>query len=117
MKKPKGDGNVTWIDEKWFEGKASHSGAERHSWIRGRLLDLGRQATDIAIVWGRLEGKKKLDDAVISRFIKTGTPTITLERAVVLAELLQMGLLELTVRLSEKPLPTAVLGPLPDVRK
>jgi|HubBroStandDraft_6_1064221.scaffolds.fasta_scaffold1935114_1 hypothetical protein len=113
----RGPGGPKVPTSKWHEAQAAYKGPDRHAWIRGRLVDVGRQATDIAIVWGRLEGKKKLDDAVPSNFIRLGTPVMTLERAIVLAELLEVGLLELTVRISDKPLADIVLVPLPGALK
>lgn len=68
--------------------------ADRHGWLRGALADKGLQQQDVAKRWG-------VDNAVVSRFIRTGTPELTWDRAMALSEMLGMSLDELRLRLSE----------------
>lgn len=72
----------------------------RHAWLRDALMDKGKRQKDLAKLW-------KVDEAVASRFIRTGEPTLTMDRAVLLSQMLDMDLNELQLRLAEKPLPRA----------
>jgi hypothetical protein len=71
---------------------------ERHAWLRKALIDRGFTAADLARAWG-------WDDAVTHRYIKIGTPKITVYRLNKLSDLLDMPETELLARLSERPLP------------
>jgi len=61
---------------------------EYHAWLRRLLASKGLKATDIAQTW-------KVDDALVSRFIKTGEGNLTLDRARTLAKLLGLSLEQL----------------------
>lgn len=79
---------------------------DRHGWLRGSLADKGLRQKDISEMWG-------CDEAVVSRFIKTGEPALTFDRALSLSKKLNMTLDELTVRLQEGIAPRkAVLKPI-----
>jgi hypothetical protein len=68
---------------------------DRHGWIRAALSERGHMQKDVAMAWG-------CDDAVVSRFIKTGEPELTWERAQSLALMLGIESLdELKLRLRE----------------
>ncbi len=67
---------------------------DRHGWLRGALADAGLRQKDVAEMWS-------CDEAVISRFIKTGEPQLTFDRALQLSRKLNMSLDELTLRLDE----------------
>lgn len=67
---------------------------DRHAWLRTALADRGHRQKDLAKAWG-------VDDAVASRFIKTGEPELTFDRAQSLAKMLDVGLDELKLRLAE----------------
>lgn len=54
-----------------------------HGWLIGALEDRGFKRSDLARAW-------KVDDAVVSRFVASGKPDITIDRIIVLAEMLQM---------------------------
>jgi hypothetical protein len=54
---------------------------DKHGWLRDALRDKSIRAKDLAEAWG-------VDDAVVSRFIKTGDPELTLVRALELCRLL-----------------------------
>jgi hypothetical protein len=70
------------------------SNTSRHGWLPAALSDRGFMQKDVAKKWG-------CDDAVVSRFIKTGTPELTFDRAQTLASMLDMTLDELRLRLEE----------------
>lgn len=74
------------------------TGKIRHAWLRDALTDRGFQQKDVAKRW-------KVDNAVVSRFIRVGEPELTFERADVLCDMLGMDLTELRMRLAEKPIP------------
>jgi hypothetical protein len=67
---------------------------ERHAWLRGALADRGLRAKDVAQRWG-------VTDAVLSRFIKTGDPELSMARAQVLADMLGMPVGDLSKRIAE----------------
>jgi len=67
---------------------------DRHGWLRIALADAGHRQKDVAKAWG-------CDDAVVSRFIKTGEPDLTWDRAQTLCSMLGMSLDELKLRLAE----------------
>jgi hypothetical protein len=67
---------------------------DRHGWLRGALSDAGLRQKDISALW-------KCDEAVVSRFVKTGEPALTFERGKILADKLHMSLDELNLRLEE----------------
>jgi ribosome-binding protein aMBF1 (putative translation factor) len=66
-----------------------------HHWLRIALMDRGLAQRDIARAWG-------VDDAVISRFIRTGEPEMSVSRAQTLARLLNMDLTELLAKVPER---------------
>lgn len=68
--------------------------APRHGWLRSALADKGHTQHDVAIAWG-------CDDAVVSRFINSGTPELTYERMVALSRMLGIDMNELDLRLRE----------------
>lgn len=68
--------------------------ATGHGWLKAALADKGHTQHDVAIAWG-------CDDAVVSRFINTGTPELTYERMVVLSRMLGIDMNELDLRLRE----------------
>ncbi len=70
------------------------NGKDRHGWLRGSLSDAGLRQKDVAEMWG-------CDEAVVSRFIKSGEPALTFDRALSLSKKLGMTLDELNVRLQE----------------
>lgn len=72
----------------------------RHAWLRDALMDRGKLQKDVAKAWG-------CDEAVVSRFIRTGDPELTFQRAEVLAKMLGIDLMELQTRLAEKPVPAS----------
>jgi hypothetical protein len=66
--------------------------AKRHGWLVGALDDAGYQQRDLAKAW-------KVDDAVVSRFIRTGKPDLTPERQMLLAQMLGLTNDQLLARL------------------
>jgi hypothetical protein len=68
---------------------------DRHLWLRNALADKGLRAKDVASAWG-------VDDAVVSRFIKTGDPELTWPRAEALCRMLGIDMMQLQVKLSER---------------
>jgi plasmid maintenance system antidote protein VapI len=66
----------------------------RHGWLRDALTDRGHTQHDVAEQWG-------VDDAVVSRFIRSGDPELTWDRAQVLCRMLGIDLNELNLRLKE----------------
>src|SRR3569832_2639433 len=64
-----------------------------NAWLKGALSDKGHTQHDVAVAWG-------CDDAVVSRFIATGTPELTWDRALALSRLLDKTLEELKIRLA-----------------
>lgn len=66
----------------------------RHGWLRSALADKGLRQKDLAKLWG-------CDEAVVSRFVKTGDPELTWDRANTLSSKLGMSLEELKLRLQE----------------
>jgi len=77
---------------------------ERHGWLRNALADKDLKASDVARAWN-------VDDALVSRFIKTGNAVITLERLQTLSQMLGIDLNTLSVKLATKPIPPEVLKP------
>lgn len=77
----------------------------RHAWLRDALIDRGKMQKDVAKAWG-------CDEAVVSRFIRTGEPELTFQRAEVLAKMLGIDLVELQTRLAEKPVPASRKEPV-----
>lgn len=67
---------------------------DRHAWLKSALADKGLRQKDIAELWS-------CDEAVVSRFVKTGEPALSFDRAQSLSKKLGMTLDELTVRLAE----------------
>jgi plasmid maintenance system antidote protein VapI len=63
-------------------------------WIKSALMDRDLHQRDLAARWN-------VTDAVVSRFINSGTPELTWERACVLADMFGLSLDELRDRLSE----------------
>lgn len=70
----------------------------RHAWLRGALIDRGKLQRDLAKAWD-------VDEAVVSRFIRTGEPEPGFERIKILAKLLGMEYSHLLMRLGDAPLP------------
>jgi hypothetical protein len=68
--------------------------SRKHEWVRTALAEAGLMQKDVAKAWG-------CDVAVISRWIKTGDPKLTWERAQVLAGMLGMSIAEFQVRIAE----------------
>jgi hypothetical protein len=68
---------------------------ERHGWLRDALADKGLTAADLARAWG-------VDDAVTSRFIKTGQGDFSFERVQITMRLLGLTFEELSTRMGEK---------------
>jgi DNA-binding Xre family transcriptional regulator len=66
---------------------------ERHAWIRDMLADRGLRAKDVATAWG-------VTDAVVSRFIKTGEPELTFDRATALCRMFGCTMDGLQIRIS-----------------
>jgi hypothetical protein len=65
----------------------------RQDWLRILLKETGRQQQDVAKLW-------KCDGAVVSRFIASGAPELTWDRAVSLSKMFQVSLDELHRRIS-----------------
>jgi hypothetical protein len=74
--------------------------ADRHGWIKTRLAERGYMQKDLVKAWG-------VTAAVVSRFIATGEPELTWDRAQSLSFMLDMSLDELKVRLTEGIAPRA----------
>lgn len=72
----------------------------RHEWLKQALAEHGHRQGDVAKAWG-------VDDAVVSRFIKSGEPELTWDRAQTLSSMLAMTLDELKLRLQEGMPPRA----------
>lgn len=64
------------------------------SWVRDRLIDRGYNQKDVAKKWG-------CDDAVVSRFLKQGTPPLSLDRAGKLSKMIGLSVDELMLRINE----------------
>jgi hypothetical protein len=64
---------------------------DKYGWIRTALMEAGKEQKDLAKAW-------KCDAAVVSRWVKTGTPRLTIERAGILAGMLNMSREELLTR-------------------
>lgn len=72
---------------------------DRHRWLRDALTDKGLRQKDLATRW-------QCDEAVVSRFIKTGEPELTYPRFEALTQILGIDRNELAARLAERPIPT-----------
>lgn len=72
----------------------------RHEWLKHALAARGFRQSDVAKEWD-------VDDAVVSRFIKSGEPELTWDRAQSLAKMLEMTLDEMRLRLQEGMPPRA----------
>lgn len=59
-----------------------------HEWVVRALQENGYNQADLSREWGKLEGRP-LDDAVVSRWIGTGAPKLTVGRILVLAQMLK----------------------------
>lgn len=81
----------------------------RHAWLRDALMDRGYQQKDLAKWW-------KVDNAVVSRFVRTGEPELTWDRAQVLCEKLGLTMDDLRIRLAERPIPAPAREPAAPVR-
>lgn len=68
--------------------------SKRHAWLVRALMDQGHTQRDLAKEWG-------IDDAVVTRFIATGKPDLTIERQQVLSRMLGLDHNELILRLTE----------------
>jgi plasmid maintenance system antidote protein VapI len=79
---------------------------ERHMWLRDALAERSLTAYDIATAWN-------VHGSVVSRFIKTGTPKITIARVTTLAHKLGMERSAVLALLNEKPAPYGNLIKLP----
>jgi len=66
-----------------------------HSWLKDVLGDQDYMQKDVAKAWG-------CTDAVVSRFLKTGAPELTWDRALSLSRMLGIPLDELRLRLGER---------------
>src|SRR5215471_11758463 len=77
---------------------------ERYGWLRGALADKDLKAADVARAWG-------VDDSVLSRFIRHGTPSLTLDRMEILARMLGCDFNTLQVKFATRPVPPAALRP------
>lgn len=66
---------------------------DRYGWVKTALMEAGLEQKDVAKAWG-------VGQAPVSRWIKTGEPTLSLERAEVTAKLLDMSLDEFRARLA-----------------
>lgn len=71
---------------------------ERHEWLRDALADKGLRAKDVAKAWG-------VDDAVVSRFIKTGEPELSFTRAEALCRMLGLTISDLQIKLADRHVP------------
>lgn len=67
---------------------------DRHAWLKPALAQAGHLQKDLAFAWD-------VDQAVVSRFIKTGEPALTFDRAQALCRMLGISLDELNLRLQE----------------
>jgi hypothetical protein len=68
--------------------------SRKYGWVRTALAEAGLMQKDVAKAWG-------CDVAVISRWIKTGEPKLTWERAQALAEMLGMSIAEFQIRIAD----------------
>lgn len=74
--------------------------SQKYGWVRTALAEAGHLQKDLAEAWG-------CDEAVVSRWLKTGDPKLTWERAQTLAEMLAMSLQELQTRIAAEVPPRA----------
>ena len=80
---------------------------ERHRWLREALADKGLLAKDVAKAWG-------VGPAVVSRFIATGDPELTWERAEALCRMLGLDMNELQGKIAAARKPAKEAARLPD---
>jgi hypothetical protein len=69
-----------------------------HGWLISALADRGYKQSDVARAWG-------VDDAVVSRFVATGKPDLTIERILILDEMLGVTADELMAGLRDGRMP------------
>lgn len=65
----------------------------KYGWVKDALMEAGKDQKALAKAWG-------CGAAPVSRWIKTGEPTLSLERAEITAKLLDMSLDEFRTRLA-----------------
>jgi hypothetical protein len=65
---------------------------DKHGWVRTALMEARKELKDVAKAWGITPGP-------VTKWIQTGAPRLTIERAGKLAAMLDMSREELLVRL------------------
>ena len=66
---------------------------DKYGWVKTALAEAGLEQRDVAKAWG-------VTPAVISRWIKTGEPKLSFERAGTLAKMIEMSIEELQARIA-----------------
>lgn len=67
---------------------------DKHGWVRDALADHGKSQKDLATAWG-------VDGAIVTRFIKTGEPELSMSRAEITANMIGMAFEEFRARIKE----------------
>jgi hypothetical protein len=66
---------------------------DKYGWVKVALAEAGKEQKDLAKAWG-------VGPAPVSRWIASGEPKLSFERAEILARMLKMSLPELQARLA-----------------